>query len=147
MPKCTSYMLDMHMHIHIMHIRAYPSMTARCAYWYGQFPPEYGLTPFIAWSFMQNMYLMMNIWKKPNSGYDYMHIRVLSGFIFKIFNISRQHWLTLWVILIVTLSGTQWQNKVMSSVYLSPIVNFFFQKQWRECDVETTTKNGVLNMW
>jgi hypothetical protein len=36
--------------------------------------------------------IRMIIWKKPNSGYDYMHIRVLSGFICRIFNISGQHW-------------------------------------------------------
>jgi hypothetical protein len=36
--------------------------------------------------------IRMIIWKKPNSGDDYMHIRVLSGFISRIFNISGQHW-------------------------------------------------------
>jgi hypothetical protein len=35
--------------------------------------------------------IRMNIWKKPNSTYDYMHIWVLFEFIFEIFDISGQH--------------------------------------------------------
>ncbi len=40
--------------------------------------------------------LDMNIWKKPNFRYDYMHIWVLSRFISRIFDISGQHWLAPW---------------------------------------------------
>jgi hypothetical protein len=41
--------------------------------------------------FMPNMYKDEYL-KEPNSRYGYMHIWVLSRFISRIFNISRQHW-------------------------------------------------------
>jgi len=41
--------------------------------------------------FMPNMYKDEYL-KKSNSRYDYMHIRVLSGFVSTIFDIFGQHW-------------------------------------------------------
>jgi hypothetical protein len=44
--------------------------------------------------------IRMNIWKKTNFEYEYMHIWLLSGFIF---NISGKHWSLPWFLLIVFL--------------------------------------------
>jgi hypothetical protein len=92
MPECTDYASNMHMHIHIMHIWAYPSMSAWMCILVWAIPGRIWMNTGYCMTVLCQICIRMIIWKKPNSGYDYMHIRVLSGFISIIFNISGQHW-------------------------------------------------------
>ncbi len=97
MPKCSNYASNMHMHIHIMHIQAYPSMSAWMCILVQAIPTRIWMITGYCMTLLCWICIRMNIWKKPNFKYDYMHIWVLSGFISRIFDISRQHWLAPWV--------------------------------------------------
>ncbi len=80
------------MHIDIMHIWAYPSMSAWMCILVWAIPGRIWMNTGYCMTVLCQICIRMIIWKKPNSGYDYMHIRVLSGFISRIFDISGQHW-------------------------------------------------------
>jgi hypothetical protein len=92
MPKCIGYVSDMHTHIHIMHIRAYPSMSAQMWILVWAIVARIWMSIGYCMTILCRICIKMNIWKKPNSRYDHMHIHVLSRFISGIFDISGQHW-------------------------------------------------------
>ncbi len=79
MPECTSYASNMHMHIHIMHIWAYPSMSAQMCILVRAIPTQIWMNIGYCMIILCQICIRMNIWKKPNSTYDYMHIRVYSS--------------------------------------------------------------------
>ncbi len=83
----------MHMHVHIMHIRAYPSKSAWMCILVRAILAQIWMNTSYCMTILCQICIRMNIWKNPNSRHDYMHIRVLYGFISEIFDISGQHWL------------------------------------------------------
>jgi len=84
MPKCTGYVSNMHMHIHTMHIQAYaysyhayPGISIHeCLDMHtGAIPTWICMSIGYCMSVLCWIYIRTNIWKKPNSEYDYMHVR------------------------------------------------------------------------
>ncbi len=74
MPECTDYASNMHMHIHIMHVWAYPSMSAWMCILVWAIPGWIWMNTGYCMNVLCQICIRMIIWKKPNSGYDYMHI-------------------------------------------------------------------------
>jgi hypothetical protein len=84
------------MHIHIMHIRAYPGISIQeCLDVHTGMSNSHQIWMSTGYcmTILCQICIRINFEKKPNSRYDYMHIRILSGFISENFNISGQHWL------------------------------------------------------
>ncbi len=89
MPKCTSYVLD-------MHIWAYPSMNAWMCILVHAIPAWIWMNISYCMTILCQICIRMSIWNKLNFGYDYMHIHVLLKVIFGIFDIFGQHLCILW---------------------------------------------------
>jgi hypothetical protein len=134
MPKCTNYASNMHMHIHIMHICAYPSMTTRMCILVRAILTHIWMSTSYCMTVLCWICIKMNIWKKSNFEYDYMHIWVLSEFISGIFNIFRQHWSKLEVSVMSTIPcgpilcpQSKLQNNLLISFRWMHIHHFFGQ--------------------